>query len=102
MNRESGGRRIIELDNRRRANLARIADPQHRYYAVDVETDGVITLTPVEVVPAVVGVKPATLEPAEAVERLRGSLERLSVEYDGGVIRRHIVEPPQAHEGGDW
>ena len=91
---------LIELDERRRASFGRIGRPEHTRYLAHAEADGTIIMRPVDLVPAVVGVKPATLEPAEAVEHL--SVEHLSVEYDGGVIRRHIVEPPQAHEGGDW
>jgi len=37
---------VIELDARRRANLARIAKAEHERYFANVEADGTIVLTP--------------------------------------------------------
>jgi len=59
---------LIELDERRRASFGRIGRPEHTRYLAHAEADGTIIMRPVDLVPAVVGVKPATLEPAEAVE----------------------------------
>lgn len=71
---------LIELDERRRASLARL-DPTHRRYLASVDDAGVIMLRPVEVVPAVVGERPATLNPVEYVgttgDDVREQLARL-------------------------
>jgi hypothetical protein len=91
---------LVELDERRRASLARL-DPAHRRYLAHAEPDGTIILRPVDLVPAVVGVKPATLEPVgtvDAVAEMAAAFNR----HRERVIEPPFREPPQAHEGGDW
>lgn len=41
--------RLVELDNRRRLSLARIARPEHNRFLVTVEADGTIILEPAAV-----------------------------------------------------
>lgn len=43
--------KIITLDARRRASLAKIGRPEHTRYIVDVQDDGTMILTPAVVVP---------------------------------------------------
>jgi hypothetical protein len=46
-------RRLVELDNRRRVALGKVARPQDTRYFATLEADGVIILTPAVVVPLV-------------------------------------------------
>lgn len=92
---------LIELDERRRASFGRIGRPEHTRYLAHAEADGTIIMRPVDLVPAVVGVKPATLEPAgtvDAVAEMAAAFNR----HRERVIEPPFREPPQAHEGGDW
>jgi hypothetical protein len=41
--------RFVELDNRRRLSLAKIAKPEHNRFLVTVEADGTIILEPATV-----------------------------------------------------
>lgn len=44
---------IVELDGRRRLALGKLGDPAIRHYLVHATDDGVITLTPAVVLPAI-------------------------------------------------
>jgi hypothetical protein len=48
-------RKLLELDGRRRISLGALAT--HNYYLIDVQDDGVIVLTPANVIPVTVHVK---------------------------------------------
>jgi hypothetical protein len=65
---------LVELDNRRRASLGRLGNPEHRYYLGHTEPDGRIVLVPAVVMP-------------EAEARLRGNPELL------GQIEHTVAEP---------
>lgn len=53
---------LVELDARDRAPLARL-NPIHRHYLARLDDNGVITLHPLEVVPAVAGSRPTRIAP---------------------------------------
>jgi hypothetical protein len=94
--------KLVELDGRRRASLATIAHPGHSRYLAHAEADGTIIMRPVEIVPAVVGQRPATLAPAvevgqEPADTLRRFRERLPE-----PLTRPFREPPKADDGTDW
>jgi len=69
---------IIELDDRRRAPLGRIARASDRRFLVEVSPNGTITLTPAAVVPA---------EQAELLQRpeILDVIERMQADPNYGV-----------------
>jgi hypothetical protein len=90
---------LIELDERRRASFGRVGRPEHTRYLAHAEDDGTIIMRPVDLVPAVVGERPAMLEDlAEGMRELR----EMRARTDRRVIEPSFSQPPQAHEGGDW
>ena len=85
---------IIELDERRRAPLGRIARASDRRYLVDVAPNGTITLTPAAVVPA---------EQAELLRRpeVLDVIERMQADPNYGVrAGRPRRKDPTSGESG--
>jgi hypothetical protein len=98
--------RLVELDSRRRASLARIGRPEHTRYLAHAEGDGTIIMRPVDLVPAVVGERPTTLAPAEfrpqgveGFEGLRDGMRQAAGVHEPAAEERQ-PRPPQAD--GDW
>lgn len=63
---------MLELDERRRASLGRIGNPEHRRYLVTEEPDGTITLSPAVVISEH---ELALLRHPEVVSRIEASRE---------------------------
>ena len=84
---------LVSPDSRGRIALGRVA--KNRQYAVDVDTDGVITLTPAMVVSqrdfeAMISIRPVLL-PEEGFGR-RGA----------AVAAQYVQENRSARSAGDW
>lgn len=100
---------LVELDERRRASLARIAHPGHSRYLTRIEPDGTIIMRPVDLVPAMpakpapappmVGDRLATVAPATPRERFEAKAPdlwepiRQHTDLDSDQRERAPVEP---------
>lgn len=101
---------LIELDERRRASLGRIGRPEHTRYMAHTRDDGTIVMRPVDVVPAVVGSKPATLAAADATTEREpaGTVDAIAEmaaafnRHLGRVVESAFREPPRADDGTTW
>jgi len=96
--------RLIELDARRRASLAKIGRPEHTRYLARAEPDGTIIMTPVDLVRATVGEHPAMLAPTTEV-RLLDPREVVGQLHDEarravGVTVEHDDDPTERRR--DW